>query len=138
MAVLAADEYMGRMPFTEGETKTIAYLQQQFKAIGLAPGNGDSFLQEVPMVNIEATAASTMQVQSPQGTSILKAFDDYAGLDVKGKVVLVMVNDPGFWSGDTTLFKGKEMTYYGRWTYKFEEAARQGGLLRPEPSLSSC
>ncbi|MEO9210957.1 MAG: M28 family metallopeptidase, partial [Ginsengibacter sp.] len=41
-------------------------------------------------------------------------------------IVIVMVNDPGFWSGDTTLFKGKTMTYYGRWTYKFEEAARQG------------
>ena len=47
-------------------------------------------------------------------------------IDVKGKIVLVMVNDPGFESGDTTLFKGKTMTYYGRWTYKFEEAARQG------------
>lgn len=53
-------------------------------------------------------------------------WNDYAGIDVKGKVVMVMVNDPGFWIGDTTLFKGKEMTYYGRWTYKFEEAARQG------------
>ena len=39
---------------------------------------------------------------------------------------MVMVNDPGFWIGDTSLFKGTEMTYYGRWTYKFEEAARQG------------
>ena len=53
-------------------------------------------------------------------------WNDYAGLDVKGKVVMVMVNDPGFWIGDTSLFKGKAMTYYGRWTYKFEEAARQG------------
>lgn len=53
-------------------------------------------------------------------------WNDYKGLDVKGKIVLVMVNDPGFGSGDTTLFKGKTMTYYGRWTYKFEEAARQG------------
>lgn len=52
--------------------------------------------------------------------------NDYAGLDVKGKVVLVMVNDPGYATGDTALFKGKTMTYYGRWTYKFEEAARQG------------
>ncbi|OJU26231.1 MAG: peptidase M28 [Sphingobacteriales bacterium 41-5] len=52
-------------------------------------------------------------------------WNDYAGLDVKGKVVLVMVNDPGF-GVDTTIFKGKNMTYYGRWTYKFEEAARQG------------
>ena len=161
VAVLASDDFMGRMPFTEGETKTITYLQQQYAAVGLEPGNGNSYLQDVPMVNIEAKAAPTMQVQSGKGAITLKAFDDYviwtdrteanislnnselvfagygvvapeygwndyAGLDVKGKVVLVMVNDPGFWGGDTTLFKGKEMTYYGRWTYKFEEAARQG------------
>ena len=53
-------------------------------------------------------------------------WNDYAGIDVKGKVVVVMVNDPGYALGDSTLFKGKAMTYYGRWTYKFEEAARQG------------
>ena len=53
-------------------------------------------------------------------------WNDYAGYDVKGKVVLVMVNDPGYGSGDSTFFKGNTMTYYGRWTYKFEEAARQG------------
>jgi len=53
-------------------------------------------------------------------------WNDYAGLDVKGKVVVVLVNDPGFATGDTTLFKGKTMTYYGRWTYKYEEAARHG------------
>lgn len=53
-------------------------------------------------------------------------WNDYAGLDVKGKVVIVLVNDPGFGNGDTTLFEGRTMTYYGRWTYKFEEAARQG------------
>ncbi|OON71033.1 M28 family metallopeptidase [Hymenobacter sp. CRA2] len=53
-------------------------------------------------------------------------WNDYAGLDVKGKTVVVLINDPGFVVGDTTLFKGKAMTYYGRWTYKYEEAARQG------------
>jgi len=53
-------------------------------------------------------------------------WNDYAGIDVKGKVVMVLVNDPGFNAGDTTLFRGNTMTYYGRWTYKFEEAARQG------------
>lgn len=53
-------------------------------------------------------------------------WNDYAGLDVKGKTVIVLVNDPGFKSGDRTLFKGDTMTYYGRWTYKYEEAARQG------------
>jgi len=53
-------------------------------------------------------------------------WNDYDGLDVKGKTVVVLINDPGLYTGDTTLFKGREMTYYGRWTYKFEEAARQG------------
>jgi len=161
IAVLASDDFLGRKPFTEGETKTVAYLQEQFKQMGLEPGNEESYIQEVPMANILAIAAPSMQVKSAKGTFNLKAFDDYiiwtdktdssislnnaelvfagygvvapeynwndyAGLDVKGKVVMVMVNDPGFWVGDTTLFKGKAMTYYGRWTYKFEEAARQG------------
>jgi Zn-dependent M28 family amino/carboxypeptidase len=53
-------------------------------------------------------------------------WNDYEGLDVKGKTVLVMVNDPGFASQDPALFRGHAMTYYGRWTYKFEEAERQG------------
>ncbi|MET0244680.1 MAG: M28 family metallopeptidase, partial [Flavitalea sp.] len=155
------DSLLGRMPFTEGEIRTISYLENQFKILGLEPGNGDSYTQDVPMVNLLATAAPSMKVQSSKKTFNLKAYNDYViwtdktdsfisldtaglvfagfgvvapehnwndyeGLDVKGKVVLVMVNDPGFWIGDTTLFKGKEMTYYGRWTYKYEEAARQG------------
>jgi Zn-dependent M28 family amino/carboxypeptidase len=53
-------------------------------------------------------------------------WNDYAGLDVEGKTVVILVNDPGFASGDENLFNGREMTYYGRWTYKYEEAARQG------------
>ncbi len=161
VAILSSDDFMGRKPFTEGETKTIGYLQEQFASVGLAPGNGNSYLQEVPMVNIVTKAAPSIEVNSPKGNFLLKAFDDYviwtdktdpeitlrqndlvfagygivapeynwndyAGLDVKNKVVMVMVNDPGFASGDTALFKGKTMTYYGRWTYKFEEAARQG------------
>ena len=161
IAMLASDSFKGRKPFTEGETKTIDYLQKQFASVGLEPGNGNSYVQAVPMVNIQATAAPEMQVKSAKGNFTLKAYDDYImwtdktdsvinlnnnelvfagygvvapeynwndyeGLDVKGKEVMVMVNDPGFWSGDTTLFKGKTMTYYGRWTYKFEEAARQG------------
>ena len=53
-------------------------------------------------------------------------WNDYAGVDVKGKTVVMLVNDPGFHANDAALFEGKRMTYYGRWTYKFEEAARQG------------
>lgn len=161
VAELSHDSLQGRKPFTIGETKTIAYLQKQFKAAGLEPGNGESYLQEVPMVNIQTTAAPDMQVTTSKGSFKLKGLEDYviwtdkitdkvsfdnnevvfagygvvapeynwndyAGLDVKGKIVMVMVNDPGFGVGDSSLFKGKTMTYYGRWTYKFEEAARQG------------
>lgn len=53
-------------------------------------------------------------------------WNDYAGQDYAGKTVLILVNDPGFATGDPALFNGRAMTYYGRWTYKFEEAARQG------------
>ena len=53
-------------------------------------------------------------------------WDDYAGLDAKGKTVVVLVNDPGYATGDPKLFEGRTMTYYGRWTYKYEEAARHG------------
>ena len=62
IAVLSSDSFMGRKPFTPGETKTVAYLQQQFAAVGLEPGNGNSFVQDVPMVNLLATAAPQMQV----------------------------------------------------------------------------
>ena len=55
-----------------------------------------------------------------------QGWNDYAGLDVKGKTVVILVNDPGFHANDPNLFEGRRMTYYGRWTYKFEEAARKG------------
>lgn len=161
IATLAGDDFLGRKPFTEGETKTINYLKEQFVNAGLEPGNGESYFQDVPMVRITTNAAAQMQVQSSKENFSLKGredytiwtdktdsaittkdadlvfagygvvapeynWNDYAGLDVKGKVVLVLVNDPGFNAGDSSLFKGKTMTYYGRWTYKFEEAARQG------------
>ena len=53
-------------------------------------------------------------------------WNDYEGVDAAGKTVVMLVNDPGFATQDTALFRGNAMTYYGRWTYKFEEAARQG------------
>lgn len=157
---LSSDEFMGRKPFTEGEKRTLEYLQEQFAAAGLEPGNGNSYLQEVPMVEITTTAEPSMRLRTNTKALELKGYDeyvvwsriptgttlentelvfagygvvapeynwnDYEGLDVKDKVVLVMVNDPGFGSDDSTFFKGSTMTYYGRWTYKFEEAARQG------------
>ncbi|WP_025143935.1 M28 family metallopeptidase [Pedobacter jeongneungensis] len=159
LSVIAADSLQGRKPFTNGETKTINYLKAQFEKLGLEPGNGNSFFQEVPMVEIKSVpedkmvlkgknaaltlnyltdfVAGTRRVQnevsisnSPlvfAGYGIVApeyGWNDYANLNVKGKTVVVLINDPGF--ADSTLFKGKNMTYYGRWTYKFEEAARQG------------
>jgi len=159
--VLSSDSFQGRRPFTEGEIRTVNYLKQSYASMGLEPGNGNSYFQEVPMVEITPDCDPTMEVQSSRGKFLLKKMDDYviwtentdplislssdevvfagfgivapeynwndyAGSDVRGKVVLVMVNDPGYGSGDSTLFKGNTMTYYGRWTYKFEEAARQG------------
>lgn len=53
-------------------------------------------------------------------------WNDYEGLDVAGKTVVMLVNDPGYAAKDPDLFNGRAMTYYGRWTYKYEEAARQG------------
>ncbi|MEM6830373.1 MAG: M28 family metallopeptidase [Bacteroidota bacterium] len=158
---LASDEFQGRKPFTTGEVKTVNYLKRQFEAYGLEPGNGSSYFQDVPMVEIGVTPSNTMKVSGGEeelelnlseefvayteqvvAQTALKDSDlvfagygvvapeygwnDYEGVDVKGKTVMVLVNDPGFASGNSTLFKGKSMTYYGRWTYKYEEAARQG------------
>ena len=67
-------------------------------------------------------------------------WDDYAGLDVTGKVVMAMVNDPPATAAEPALFDGKALTYYGRWTYKYEEAARRGAagviLVHTEPSAT--
>ncbi|MEO9894390.1 M28 family metallopeptidase [Aurantibacter sp.] len=163
---LASDEFLGRKPFTEGEVKTVNYLENAFKELGLSPGNGTSFFQEVPMVEITGAPTEKMIISGKEGSfnlDLLKDFvattnkqvsevsltnselvfagygvvapeyewNDYGGVDWKGKTAVVLINDPGFNSGDSTLFKGNEMTYYGRWTYKFEEAARQGadGLI---------
>lgn len=157
--VLASDSFQGRRPFTPGETKTIDYLVKAYSGLGLEPGNGNSYTQDVPLVEISPASTPILEVRSPKGSIALKDmndfviwtekpdsidaidksdmvfagfgivapeyhWNDYAGLDVKGKTVVVMVNDPGFY--DSTLFKGHTMTYYGRWTYKYEEAARQG------------
>ncbi len=143
IAQLSSDDFTGRKPFTEGETKTINYLKEQFIAAGLEPGNGHSYFQEVPMVRITTNAAPSMQVTSAKGNFTLKGLDDYViwtdktdsmvslnnnevvfagygvvapeynwndyeGLDVKGKVVLILVNDPGFNAGDSTLIQRKD------------------------------
>ncbi len=146
--ILASDDFLGRKPFTEGETKTLAYLENEFKSYGLEPGNGDSFFQEVPMVELNASPSPTLEISGANGSVSLNVSDefvayterveevsalenselvfagfgvvapeygwnDYEGLDVKGKTVIVLVNDPDFgsrkprrriwWPGDDLL-----------------------------------
>lgn len=159
--VLASDEFGGRAPGSAGEEKTVAWLEEQFRELGLQPGNGDSYFQDVPMVETTADESTALKMQvagKPRelafgsdmviGTRSGKTrveindsdlvfvgygvnapeldWNDYADVDVKGKTVVMFINDPGFHTNDPELFEGKRMTYYGRWTYKYEEAARQG------------
>jgi len=159
--ILSSDEFLGRAPASLGEERTIKYLEEQFRRIGLNPGNGNSYFQEVPLFEIASHSWSKLNISNKKtsksfgfiddfvcGTSRFVEnisiknselifvgygivapeynWNDYKGIDVKGKTVVVAVNDPGFINGDSTFFNGKKMTYYGRWTYKFEEAARQG------------
>ncbi len=161
IAVLASDEYAGRAPASEGEALTTAYLEQQFKALGVAPGNGDSYLQQVQVTESITDADTTLTVQGTDFTAELgygtqmvvsseqqvestaledselvyvgygivapeHGWDDYADVDVRGKTVVILVNDPGYATQDASLFNGNAMTWYGRWPYKYEEAARQG------------
>jgi Zn-dependent M28 family amino/carboxypeptidase len=160
---LASDEFEGRAPGTEGERKTLDYIEQAFRDAGLEPGIGTSFRQAVPLVEIATHADPAMQVRGAGGSLSLDyatdmvvwtkrpveesrvtdaelvfagygivapeyGWDDYAGVDMRGKIAVVLVNDPGFATQDPELFTGRSMTYYGRWTYKFEEAVRQGAV----------
>ena len=164
--VLASDAYEGRSPSTKGEDSTVAYLERQFRKLGLRPGNPDgTYTQQVPMMgftaqptasftagtkNIDLTFPSDYVAVSrrfvPQvtvsnsdmvfvGYGIVApeyGWDDYKGLDVKGKTIVMLINDPPVPNlEDTTKldekqFKGRAMTYYGRWTYKYEIAAEKG------------
>src|SRR5262249_4295866 len=77
IATLASDEFQGRLPFTEGEKKTIAYLEQQYKAIGLEPGNGASYLQDVPMVEITSPADPEMIIKKGKKETLIKGRDGF-------------------------------------------------------------
>ncbi|MEM1194326.1 MAG: M28 family metallopeptidase, partial [Pseudomonadota bacterium] len=155
---LSSDAFAGRAPVTEGGFKTRAFLIDEMKAIGLMPGNGDSYEQAVPLVEVTVDPAAsaltingitleygpqavywtkrveeTIAVQDSEmvfvGYGIVAPeydWNDYAGVDVTGKTVVMLVNDPGFATQDKAVFNGNAMTYYGRWTNKYEEAARQG------------
>jgi Zn-dependent M28 family amino/carboxypeptidase len=165
--ILSSDEFEGRSPGTKGEELSIKYISDQFKSVGLKPGNPDgSYFQEVPLAGIKSDphmafivngkppielkypddfVASSARLQ-PEikvdnsdlifvGYGVVApeyGWDDYKGVDVRGKTIVMLINDPAVPDPkdpsklDEKMFKGKAMTYYGRWTYKYEIAAQKG------------
>jgi Zn-dependent M28 family amino/carboxypeptidase len=169
--VLSSDEYEGRAPASHGEALATAYIERQFKQLGLKPGNPDgTYFQDVPMVGIKpASDPRLVFTNETSGTQeALKyaddfvawtkrlepsihgdgdvvfvgygvvapeyRWDDFKDVDVKGRIIVVLINDPPVPDPtnptklDEKSFKGRAMTYYGRWTYKLEEAAAKGAL----------
>jgi Zn-dependent M28 family amino/carboxypeptidase len=164
---LASDDFEGRAPATKGETLTVNYLVENFKKLGLEPGNPDgTFTQKVPLVSYKVDQSAPLEVSGPSGAVSMKFADDYVAwtrrlvdhvdlsgelvfagygavapeygwddfkdVDVRGKVIVVLINDPPIPDPadasklDEKMFGGKAMTYYGRWTYKYEIAAAKG------------
>ena len=163
--VLASDEFEGRAPGTRGEDRTVAYIADQFRKVGVKPGAADgTYLQNVPMAGITADPATSLTFAKGTATQTLKFkddmvvwtkrlapevslaasdvvfvgygveapefnWDDYKGVDLSGKTMVVLINDPPVPDPidpktlDAKTFGGRAMTYYGRWTYKYEMGA---------------
>jgi Zn-dependent M28 family amino/carboxypeptidase len=158
---LADDALEGRRPGTRGGELAAKYIASQFARLGLEPaGDSNSYFHRVPIITLTPTPTLRVggssgaelayrndyvlwsmrnePTTSVQGELIFVGYgivapenqwDDYAGLNVRNKIVVALVNDPGL--RDSTIFRGPILTYYGRWTYKIEEAQRQGaaGIL---------
>lgn len=165
---LASDEFEGRAPGTAGEAKTIAYLTDTFRSLGLEPGGENGgWTQAVPLIRTHLGAARKLSLAVDgqaraltQGAEIYintvrkadridvtgaplvfvgygvtapeRQWDDFKGVDLRGKVAVILINDPDFHAaaGEAVAgrFGGRRMTYYGRWTYKYGEAARRGAI----------
>jgi len=166
--VLSSDAFEGRAPGTAGEERTVAYLTEQLRKIGLQPGNPDgTWVQRVPLVGttVQGTpplvfrkgaaerrlawrddyVAWTKRVAGQAGLDASSLvfvgygvqapeyqWDDFKGVDVRGKTIVVLIGDPPVPDPakpgqlDPRVFGGKAMTYYGRWTYKYETGAKLG------------
>ncbi len=120
------DSFRQSVPLVE-ITATAPRLAFRKGAGGMTLAYGEEMVIGTRRVRPEASIAGSEIVFVGYGIVAPEyGWNDYAGIDMHGKTALILVNDPGFVSGDETLFRGKAMTYHGRWTYKFEEAARQG------------
>src|SRR5215216_7551950 len=158
---LADDALEGRRPGTRGGELAAKYIAAQFERLGLQPaGDSGTYYQHVPIITLTPSPTVRIAAPTPSDLAYRKDYvlwsmrndslvslkgdlvfvgygivapeyqwDDYLGLDVKNKIVVALVNDPGL--RDSTIFRGPILTYYGRWTYKIEEAQRQGaaGIL---------
>jgi Zn-dependent M28 family amino/carboxypeptidase len=161
MEFLADDGLEGRRPGTRGGELAAKYIATQFQRLGLEPaGDSGTYFHRVPIitltpnpeVSVAGPEASELTYRKDyvlwsmrneptvetQGDLVFVGYgivapeyewNDYRGTDVKNKIVVALVNDPGL--RDSTIFRGPILTYYGRWTYKIEEAQRQGaaGIL---------
>lgn len=163
--MLASDAFEGRLPGTKGEDTTVAYLEEQFRKMGLKPGNTDgTYVQKVPLVGVTPKPTADLAFSTSAKTDRLVwrddyvgwtsrvvdttaltnselvfvgygveapefAWDDYKGIDLTGKTMVVLVGDPPVADPsdpaklDPKTFGGRAMTYYGRWTYKYEMGA---------------
>jgi hypothetical protein len=169
VAVLASDAYRGRLPGTAGEDSTLAYLEREYRALGLEPAAGGSYRQKVPLVrrtirptpDIRLTRLSEApglpalpavrwaddllvgsnsldEKLAIHGAELVfvgygitapdEGWDDYAGIDMTGKVALVLSTDPGRVPADSTLFGGRALTHYGLPLTKQEMAAAHGAI----------
>jgi Zn-dependent M28 family amino/carboxypeptidase len=166
--ILSADAFEGREPGAAGEVKTIAYVTEQFKKLGLQPaGDHGGWTQAVPLRRFEMTGDIKLGFTlagNPRPLTLLedivvhtkiptdhvtvksaplvfigfgvdapeRHWDDFKGYDLKGKIAVVLINDPDFEMDPSDplygRFDGKTMTYYGRWTYKYAEVAKRGAL----------
>lgn len=154
---LSSDAFGGRGPGEPGEAKTIAYLAAQFAAAGLAPGgdNGGWF-QALPLVRLDRAPGATMvldgtpltlgrdaalSLRNAGATAVADAplvfagfgivgqgYDAYAGLDMAGKIAVVLADDPDFEAGRDLGFEGRRMVYAGRVGAKIEAAAKAGAI----------
>lgn len=148
LATLASDEFEGRRPGTPGGEKTVNFLVESFKSIGLEPGNNGSYLQEVKLKKTISSTKSNTLISSDSSTLELEpmihmttsirgganklilletevvfvgfgvvapeyGWDDYAGVDVKNKIVITLWSNPGTASGDTTIFTGPDGRRHG-------------------------
>jgi hypothetical protein len=175
--VLAHDSLEGRAPATAGEDKTVRYLEEQFKAMGLVGGMPDgSFVQNVTLLRSVPHPEAAFHVGSRviplshpadyymvtrREQALVEAdaelvfvgygvvapeydWDDYKDVDVKGKVLVMLVNDPAIPDAtdstklDASMFKGSAMTYYGRWTYKYDHSRNRSGRLSVCGAFEPC